>query len=602
MYLGKFLPGLAASGALDASISRRGEPQCLKDCVRKTIEPFVVAGAEEGFRQALGAHNTWETCTSSADCMDTVQIFLEEITHMVFKDRLDDKKGTFAKSLKDGYTGSNCDTRCLVKTAQTAAAQAGAVAMAVGQKHFYGNDALWNRWSPKQMMELDRAIRQLKGRNLAEKAYVLDENSSNQTETHMEVAKTPSIRKLDLTAFRYNGTAEIPLLHHATITRAMARKILSYIPGWGTNPDDVTHDPKVDDLGSHVPTKQYFLTTDITAYDGFDKFDTDVQAIMRHAYASISRESAYSGVEGFAHFLYHTRLYPNSTVTNLTALAIEPWCRVLGGIDTPIRISEPRPEAKEDQYQFGPWAWQHHAYAVANTSEPVPNIYREEDTVNPEYFGYAEGQSNKHGARMVQWVTDSEAEPLKGVEGGYTHQPWNNPWFFEYPSNYSSFPYGFRAGMQYDGSPVHFKGTRDDMALAIRGYTFELRMLRKAFEKEDGWYFRDHAFNATTGAVVDFDMLRAWETLDGKSSYNDDFWPYVTAITNDGRAFKRKLSLGVHGVSNGKQIYELLDAHDKPIFDEMEEPIRIVYDTKTGLAETRYGRALVPLDKHMGEL
>jgi hypothetical protein len=60
--------------------------------------------------------------------------------------------------------------------------------------------------------------------------------------------------------------------------------------------------------------------------------------------------------------------------------------------------------------------------------------------------------------------------------------------------------------------------------------------------------------------------------------------------------------LGVHGVSNGKQIYELLDAHDKPIFDEMEEPIRIVYDTKTGLAETRYGRALVPLDKHMGEL
>jgi hypothetical protein len=222
--------------------------------------------------------------------------------------------------------------------------------------------------------------------------------------------------------------------------------------------------------------------------------------------------------------------------------------------------------------------------------------------MNPEYFGYAEGQSNKHGARMVQWVTDSEAEPLKGVEGGYTHQPWTNPWFFEYPSNYSSFPYGFRAGMQYDGSPVHFTGTRDDMALAIRGYTFELRMLRKAFEKEDGWYFRDHAFNATTGAVVDFDMLRAWETLDGKSSYNDDFWPYVTAITNDGRAFKRKLSLGVHEVSNGKQIYELLDARDKPIFDEMKEPIKIVYDTKTGLAETRYGRALVPLDKNMGEL
>jgi hypothetical protein len=203
---------------------------------------------------------------------------------------------------------------------------------------------------------------------------------------------------------------------------------------------------------------------------------------------------------------------------------------------------------------------------------------------------------------MVQWVTDSEAEPLKGVEGGYTHQPWTNPWFFEYPSNYSSFPHGLRAGMPYNKDPVYFKGTRDDMAFAIRGYTFELRMLRKAFEKHDGWYFRDHAFNATTGAVVDFDMLGPWETLDGKSSYNDDYWPYVTAITNDGRALKRKLSLGVHGVSNGKQVYDLLDAHDKPIFDEMKEPIKIVYDTKTGLAETRYGRALVPLDKHMGGL
>jgi hypothetical protein len=595
MYLGKFLPGLAASSALDSPISRRGEPQCLKDCVRKTIEPFVVVGAEEGFRQALGAHNTRETCTSSADCMDTVQIFIEEITQMVFRDRLDDKNGNFANSLKDGYTGSQCDTRCLVKTAQTAAAQAGALAMAVGQKHFYGNDAFWNRWSPQQMIELDRAIRQLKGRNLAEKAYVLEENQLNKTESHLEVARTASVRKFDLTAFRYNGTAEIPLLHHPTISRVMARKILSYFPGWGPDPDDVTHDPEHGDLGLHVPSKDYFLVTDMTRFDDFGKFDKDLHENMTHAYTTISRESEYSGPAGFAHFLYHTRLYPNATEQKSTPLAHEPWDRVLDGIHTPIRLSPPRSEAEEDQWQLGAWIWQHHAYDVANTSHPVPNLLREEHSVNPGYFGYGENQVQDHGPHMIQWVTDSQAEPLKGVnEAGYTHQPWTNPWFFEYASNYSSFPYGYRAGIQYDGSPVHFKGTRDDMALAIRGYTFEFMMYKLAFRKESGDYFKEHAFDQTTGAVVDFDMLSP-EPYDEK-------WPYVTAVTGDGRAFRRSLSANPT-VVGGKRIYDILTwPMGKPIFDERGEPIKLVYDTKTGLAETRYGRALVPLDKNMGGL
>ena len=568
MHLKKFLPGLAASDALGSPISRREEPQCLRDCVRKTIEPFVVTAAEEGFRLALGAHNTREKCTSSADCMETVQTFVEEITQMVFKDRLDDKNGHFANSRADGYNGSHCDAHCLVKTVQTSAGQAGAVALAVGQKHFYGNDAFWNRWSPQQVLELDRAIRQLKDR------------------------KSAHVTKFDLAAFRYNGTAEIPLLHHPKITRVMARKILSYIPGWGADPNDTTHDAELGE--AQVPAKDYFLTTDITPYDGFEKFDKDVQNIMQVAYSTISLERATSGPEGLAHFLYHQRLYPNTTDLNFTELAREPWNRVLEGIDTPIRISIPRSETLEDRFQLDAWVWQHHAYGVTNTSWPVPNVLREQDFVNPEYFGYHDNQNKDHGPRLVQWVTDSEAEPLKGVEGGYTHQPWTNPSFFEYRLNYSSFPHGLRAVMPYNKKDEYFQGTGADAALAIRGYTFELRMYRKAFENEDGDYFREHAFDKTTGAIVDFDMVAPWE-------FHDDKWPYVTAVTGDGRAFRRKLSAD-YTVSNGKQNWGILDEEGKPIYDEVGKPMKLIYDTKTGLAETKYGRALRPIDKFMGEL
>ena len=601
MHLKNFLPGLAASDALNSPINRRGEPQCLRDCVKKSIEPFLVTGAEEGFRLALGAHNTMEKCMSSADCMETVQTFIEEITQMVFKDRLGDKNGHFANSPADGYTGSHCDANCLVKTVQTAAGQAGAVAMAVGQKHFYGNDALWNRWSPQRMLELDRAIRQLKGRNLAEKAHVDKADASNATGGHLEAGQGASVRKLDLAAFRYNGTAEIPLLHHPKISRAMARKILSYIPGYEIDPKDTSHDAELGE--AQVPAKDYFLAADITGYDGFEQFDKESQDIMQVAYSTISQKSAHSGPEGFAHFLYHERLYPNTTsdhVQNFTAIAREPWSRVLNETDTPIRLSPPRREALEDGFQLGAWVWQHHAYAVANTSFPVPGMHHDEDAVNPEYFGYREGQNKKHGPRLVQWVTDTEAEPLKDVQGGYTHQPWTDPWFFEYRSNYSSFPTGQRAGMPYNSETVFFQGTDADAALAIRGYTFELRLYSKAFEKEDEDYFRAHAFDQTTGAVVDSGMLAAGDFYDDYKFYDDD-WPYVTAVTGDGRAFHRRLSDGTT-LANGKQSFDILDEGGKPIFDQAGEPVRLLFDTRTGLAETKYGRAYRPLDKFMGEL
>ena len=227
-------------------------------------------------------------------------------------------------------------------------------------------------------------------------------------------------------------------------------------------------------------------------------------------------------------------------------------------------------------------------------------------------------QNKNHGARLVQWVADNMAEPLKGVEGGYTHQPWTNPWFFEYPSNFRSFQNGLRAGMPYNNETVYFKGKlAEDAAQAIRGYTFEMRLYKKAFKtKDDDYvsvdpyrktvgeplsfdYFRDHAFDKKTGAVADHDTLLPYEHLDPDHwEEYDDLWPYVTAITGDGRAFKRRLG-DAHFVTAQKTSYDVLTAKGDPIFDERGEPIRIVYDNSTGLAEARYGRALVALDKYM---
>jgi hypothetical protein len=146
--------------------------------------------------------------------------------------------------------------------------------------------------------------------------------------------------------------------------------------------------------------------------------------------------------------------------------------------------------------------------------------------------------------------------------------------------------------MLYNPEPLLSHGMSRRAALAIRGYTFELKMYRKSWEKGSAYYFLDNALNKTTGAVMDFEMLRPLE------SYEDEWWPLVTAITGDGRAFRRKLSTA-YTESNGKRSFDVLTPEKKPIYDEAGEPIRIVVDMATGLAETKYGRALRPLDKNM---
>jgi len=617
MHLRGLLAGLAASSPLNTTLSPRSEVQCLDDCVRATIKPFVMAAGEEGFRQALGAHNTAETCRWSEDCRDTVKTFVEEIAHMVVKDRLQHKQpNNFNGS--DGYLGAHCDARCLVRTVRTAAGQAGVVAMAVGDKHFYGNDTFWNRWSPRQILELDRAMRQLKGKNFGRDAYTYD-----GCENHLSPTRLENIFRFDLDAFRSGGSDAISLLYRPKITRATARTILSYIPGWGADPnapdddtekflfgdkpiqprgsivgDDLTQDlfdgdpptqinvpmshthedvypfgrpedDNLDDTEDYLPEdkpdqpKEPVPVVDLAKCPGFKKFDNETRKIMQEAYDYIHHHPASSQLDGFTYFLYHQRLYPGTPNRTLTLIVGESWDRVLASIDWPNMLTAPKePETTTDVRQAVDWIWQLHAYGVSNDSRRIPEV--DPNWAGPDYWsaGYAKGQNEAHDSRLTQWVTDSKAEPIKGVEEkGYAHQPWNNPWFVEYPTNYTTVG-GFR----------------------IRGYTFELVLRRKAFEKDDGYHFRDNAFNASTGAVRDFTMLDRPDRF-------DDGWPYVTAITDDGRALRRNLGKG-YSLSDGTESYDILNEDSKPVFTEEGKPIKIIYNPKTGLTETRYGRRI----------
>lgn len=168
-FQGAAISALAVASTL-ASPMKKGKGKekekgeaCLKECVRMTILPFVDAAGEEGFRQALGAHNTTQACMDTLSCRDTLEVLVEEITNVVAKDRLDPKANGETHQGGGYIVGQHCDSDCLVNTARAAAGQAGIVAMTIGRKHFYGNDNMWNRWSPRQMLELDQAIIQLRG-------------------------------------------------------------------------------------------------------------------------------------------------------------------------------------------------------------------------------------------------------------------------------------------------------------------------------------------------------------------------------------------------------------------------------------------------------
>jgi hypothetical protein len=587
---------LAASVALCSPIGPNGEGLCLKDCVGAAIRPFVAEAAREGFRQSLGALNTLETCAASVDCRDTVHIFTEEIVDMVFKDRVDRRNGLLASTDKDGYAGEHCGPECLITTVRTAAAQAGVVAMAVGQKHYYGNDSFWNRWSPRQILELDQAMRQLKGRNMAELAYVAGSGDK------MNIDRTSSIRKFDLPGFRYNGSAEIPLLYRPFTpdTRTMVRKVLSYVPGWGVDAGVASRDTKLLTKrgyadgwlnGEGTPNKNDLPSMDLAHCPLFAKFNNATRDLIQEAYDTIQRSTATNKLDGFAYFLYHQRLYQstNSTEDNAPTKLDESWYRMLAEMDYAVDYSANRAEDDEDWFQAGNWVWQIRAFGVANGFTAHPNTTgwqgpQSDGTRNRIY----DAMNTRHPSRLTQWLTDSLNEPLPGVQKpGYTHQPWTNPWFFEYTSN-ASLP--TQVDLDYSEAQEYLAGMAaedNNTVLAIRGYSYEFRMMNKAF-KEGPEYFLDHAFNASTGGINDFEMIQPYSRF-------DDGWAYVNAITGDGRVFPRMLSPH-YAMFDGKRYFDILDQCERPVYTEQGKPVQLVYDDETGLAETRYGRALWNLE------
>lgn len=183
--------------------------------------------------------------------------------------------------------------------------------------------------------------------------------------------------------------------------------------------------------------------------------------------------------------------------------------------------------------------------------------------------------------RLTQWATDSQATPLKSVEGGYTHQPWTVPFFFEYRTN-TSHMQELNPDMSYEQAQDYLNWVKESSnATAIRGYMADFE-IREKFTTAQG---RDEVFDER-GAIKDMEMFTPLMTSG------------VLAITNDGRVLRRQLSRQVEKAKD-KTYYPVLDEEGKPLFTEEGEPIKLIYDEKTGLLEARYGRALKSLDNNV---
>jgi hypothetical protein len=242
--------------------------------------------------------------------------------------------------------------------------------------------------------------------------------------------------------------------------------------------------------------------------------------------------------------------------------AEESFWRMKRDFATPngIQISKPQDQALEDEQLHKRWNWADHAYgvhAITRDELPKPATYL-----------------------LTQWVTDSNAQALKTVEGGYTHQPWTVPWFFEYPTN-----------------ETHTSGLRPAKnsanASAIRGYTVRFRMLDKIGEA--GSYM--DVFDER-GAIKSFEYI---DRLPENGITVGGEYTAFLAITGDGRALRRYFDQSVTKSKN-KTYYTVLDGDKMPVYTEERKPVKIVYDDATGLLETRYGRAVQALDKAVGAL
>jgi hypothetical protein len=363
------LSALAAVSALASPLPKDEQElpesygRCKVNCVRQALLPFVTAAGEEGFRQALGAHNTTQLCMTTSGCRETVQIFIDEIVPKVMGDQLATWKGF-------------CDDACLANYIRLGASQAGVVAMAIGQKHFYSNDNMWNRWSALQMLELDQAIRLLSGRD----SYGFNHSS-----------------------FRYSALPETPLLYRGTIAREEARKILSSVSGWEAAPDQrdtvTTADPDADRWLFGDSYTQYKETVNhLDLHDGNPakiRLSEGERTQIQRAHQLIAEAENLSPAQGFTTFLYTERLFNKTAEQNSQMWADESFWRMKRDFATPngIGITIPQDQALEDEQLHKRWNWADHAYGVhAITSDelPTPDTYL-----------------------LTQWVTDSNAQALR---------------------------------------------------------------------------------------------------------------------------------------------------------------------------------------------
>jgi hypothetical protein len=238
-----------------------------------------------------------------------------------------------------------------------------------------------------------------------------------------------------------------------------------------------------------------------------------------------------------------------------------------------IQISKPQDQALEDEQLHKRWNWADHAYGV----HPIT---RDELPKPATYL-------------LTQWVTDSNAQALKTVAGGYTYQPWTIPWFFEYPTN-ETHTSGLRPDMNIEEAQSYLDWAKNSAnASAIRGYTVRFRMLDKTEEAGSYMDVLDER-----GAIKSFEYI---DRLPENGITIGGEYTAFLAITGDGRALRRYFDQSVEHSKN-KTYYTVLDGDKKPVYTEEGKPVKIVYDDATGLLETRYGRAVQVLDKAVGTL
>jgi hypothetical protein len=509
--------------------------------VRQALLSFVTAAGEEGFRQALGAHNTTQLCMTNSGCRDTVQIFIEEIIPKVMADQLSTWRGF-------------CGDECLANYTRLGASQAAVVAMAVGQKHFYSNVNFWNRWSPLQMLELDQAIRLLSDQD----SYGFNHSS-----------------------FRYSALPETPLVYRGIIPREEVRKILSTVSGWEAAPERqelvTAAAPDADRFLFGASHTQYKETTNhLDLHEGNpDKvqLSSDERDQIQRAYKMIAKAQSLSQTQGFTTFLYNERLYNKTAAETSQMWANESFWRLKRDFAMPygIAITKPQDPALEDEQLHKRWNWTDHAYGVHEL-----------------------GLGDIPRSRLflaTQWVADSQAQALKTVEGGYTHQPWTFPWFFEYSTN-ATHTSGLRPDMNVEEAQEYLDWAKDSVnASAIRGYTVRFRFLPK-FDEAPSY----------AEVIDERGAIRSFEYIDRLPESGLTVGAVETAflaITGDGRAMRRYFDPSVEKANN-KTYYKVLDGDKKPVYTEEGKPVTIVYDDATGLLETRYGRAFRALDKAVG--